>query len=94
MLLQEISKLSAFDSASAEAISAYNRNIEQLSLVTGLKDDDINEAVYSRILDRIEVFNGNILKFYFNFLPKPIIMKYATVGRGNSFKVLFTVLEE
>ena len=94
VLLQEISKLSAFDSASAEAISAYNRNIEQLSLVTDLKDDDINEAVYSRILDRIEVFNGNILKFYFNFLPKPIIMKYATVGRGNGFKVLFTVLDE
>ncbi len=93
-LVQEISKLSVYDSASAEAIAAYNHNIEQLSLVVDLKDDDINEAVYSRILDKIEVYNGNILKFYFNFLPKPVIMKYATVGRGKSFNVLFTVLEE
>lgn len=93
-LIQEISKLSAFDSASAEAIAAYNRNIEQLSLIVDLKDDEINEAVYSRILDKIEVYNGNILKFYFKFLSKPVILKYKTVGRADGFKVFFTVLEE
>lgn len=93
-MVQEISKLSQFDSSSAEALAAYNRNIEQLSLVVDLKDDEINEAVYSRILDKIEVFNGNILKFYFKFLSKPVILKYKTVGRSDGFKVLFTVLEE
>lgn len=93
-MVQEISKLSQFDSSSAEALAAYNRNIEQLSLVIDLKDDEINEAVYSRILDKIEVFNGNILKFYFKFLSKPVILKYKTVGRADGFNVLFTVLEE
>ena len=93
-MVQEISKLSQFDSSSAEALAAYNRNIKQLSLVVDLKDDEINEAVYSRILDKIEVFNGNILKFYFKFLSKPVILKYKTVGRSDGFKVLFTVLEE
>ena len=93
-MVQEISKLSKFDSSSAEALAAYNRNIEQLSLVVDLKDDEINEAVYSRILDKIVVYNGNILKFYFKFLSKPVVLKYKTVGRADGFNVLFTVLEE
>lgn len=93
-LVQEISKLSAFDNDSVEAIAAYNSSIEQLSLIVDLKDEEINEAIYRRILDRIEVYNDNILKYYFSFLSKPIIMQYKTIGRGEKFRVEFTLLEE
>ena len=94
VLVQEISKLSAFDNDSVEAIAAYNSSIEQLSLIMDLKDEEINEAIYRRILDRIEVYNDNILKYYFSFLSKPIIMQYKTIGRGEKFRVEFTLLEE
>lgn len=93
-LVQEISKLSAFDNDSVEAIAAYNSSIEQLNLIIDLKDEEINEAIYRRILDRIEVYNDNILKYYFSFLSKPIIMQYKTIGRGEKFRVEFTLLEE
>lgn len=93
-LVQEISKLSAFDNDSVEAITAYNSSIEQLNLIMDLKDEEINEAIYRRILDRIEVYNGNILKYYFSFLSKPIIMQYETIGRGNNFRVEFTLLTD
>ena len=93
-LVQEISKLSAFDNDSVEAITAYNSSIEQLNLIMDLKDEEINEAIYRRILDRIEVYNGNMLKYYFSFLSKPIIMQYKTIGRGENFRVEFTLLEE
>ncbi|MBR4880802.1 MAG: recombinase family protein, partial [Clostridia bacterium] len=93
-LVQEISKLSAFDNDSVEAITAYNSSIEQLNLIMDLRDEEINEAIYRRILDRIEVYNSNILKYYFSFLSKPIIMQYKTKGRGNNFRVEFTLLEE
>ena len=93
-LVQEISKLSAFDNDSVEAIAAYNNSIEQLNIIIDLKNEEINEAVYRRILDRIEVYNGNILKYYFSFLSKPVIMQYRTIGRGDKFRVEFTLLEE
>ena len=93
-LVQEISRLSAFDNDTVAAIAAYNRNIEQLNLIVDLKNEEINEAIYRRILDRIEVYNSNILKYYFSFLSKPVIMQYKTIGRGSNFRVEFTLLEE
>ena len=93
-LYKEISKYSAYDNASAEAIATYNRNIEQLGLIINLENEEINEGIYRRIIDKIEVYNGNILKYYFSFLSKPIILQYKTIGRGDGFKVEFTALTD
>ena len=93
-LYREISKYSAYDNASAEAIAAYNRNIEQLGLVINLENEEINEGIYRRIIDRIEVYNGNILKYFFGFLSMPVILQYKTIGRGEGFNVEFAVLTD
>jgi hypothetical protein len=93
-LYNEISKYSVYDTVSAEAIATYNRNIEQLGLILNLENEEINEGIYRRIIDRIEVYNGNILKYHFGFLSKPVILKYKTIGRGNGFKVEFIVLTD
>ena len=93
-LYNEISKYSVYDTVSAEAIATYNRSIEQLGLIINLEDEEINEGIYRRIIDRIEVYNGNILKYYFSFLSKPIILKYKTIGRGEGFKVEFEILTD
>ena len=93
-LYNEISKYSVYDTVSAEAIATYNRNIEHLGLIINLEDKEINEGIYRRIIDKIEVYNGNILKFYFSFLSSPIILQYKTIGRGDGFKIEFTALTD
>lgn len=92
-LSDQISRLSVFDNDAAEAEAAYRHNIEQLNTVLELKDDSFNEIIYRNILDKIEVFNGNILKYYFCFLSKPIIMKYKAIGRGDNFRSEFVLLD-
>ena len=93
-LVQEINKYSAYNNDSAEAVAAYNRNIQQLDLIINLENEEINEGIYRRIIDKIEVFNRNILKYHFSFLSKPVILQYKTIGRGDGFRVEFTVLSD
>lgn len=93
-LVAELDKLSAVDNDTTEAIAAYNRNIAQLQTIVNMKNDEITEGIYRNIIEKIEVFNGNILKFHFYFLTNPVILQYKTIGRGDGFKVEFTALTD
>ena len=91
-LTAKLNELSSLSVDNTEAISTYNRNIEQLRTIVNLEDKVITEAVFRSIISKIEVYNCHILKLYITFLDKPIIMQYKTVGRNDGYKISFTVL--
>jgi DNA invertase Pin-like site-specific DNA recombinase len=93
-LTEQINKLTAMDRVSIDATMEYRQSIEQLRAILNLEDDEINEDIFRSIIDRIEVYNGKILKYYIKFLPKPIIMQYSVKGRGENYTPMFTVLDE
>ena len=93
-LHQEQHDLSIVNTSSAEAIAELSQKMDVLNKILELQDDNFNEAIYRSILDRIEVFNGNVLKFYFKFLSKPIILQYKSVGRLEKNRIEFTVLSD
>jgi hypothetical protein len=68
-----------------------NTQIEELQKVLSLANEDINESVYRALIDRIEVYNGHILKYYLYGL-EPITMQYKATGRMDKYQVEFTIL--
>ena len=68
-----------------------NAQIEELQKVLSLANEDINESVYRALIDRIEVYNGHILKYYLYGL-EPITMQYKATGRMDKYQVEFTIL--
>ena len=68
-----------------------NAQIDELQRVLELYDEDINESVYRSLIDRIEVYNGHILKYYLYGL-EPITMQYKATGRMDKYQVEFTIL--
>ena len=68
-----------------------NAQIEKLQKVLSLANEDINESVYRALIDRIEVYNGHILKYYLYGL-EPITMQYKATGRMDKYQVEFTIL--
>ena len=68
-----------------------NAQIDELQRVLELDDEDINESVYRALIDRIEVYNGHILKYYLYGL-EPITMQYKAMGRMDKYQVEFTIL--
>jgi len=68
-----------------------NAQIEELQKVLSLANEDINESVYRSLIDRIEVYNGHILKYYLYGL-EPITMQYRATGRMDKYQVEFTIL--
>ena len=68
-----------------------NAQIEELQKVLSLANEDINESVYRSLIDRIEVYNGHILKYYLYGL-EPITMQYKATGRMDKYQVEFTIL--
>ncbi len=65
--------------------------IEALKVVLDMESEDINEGVYRSLIDRIEVYNGHILKYYFYGL-EPITMQYKATGKLDKYQVEFTVI--
>ena len=65
--------------------------IAELQKVLSLANEDINESVYRALIDRIEVYNGHILKYYLYGL-EPITMQYKAMGRMDKYQVEFTIL--
>ena len=68
-----------------------NAQIEELQKVLSLANEDINESVYRALIDRIEVYNGHILKYYLYGL-EPITMQYKATRRMDKYQVEFTIL--
>ena len=80
----------SFRQAAASDI-IVNAQIEELQKVLSLANEDINESVYRSLIDRIEVYNGHILKYYLYGL-EPITMQYKATGRMDKYQVEFTIL--
>ena len=70
-----------------------NAQIEELQKVLSLDNEDINENVYRALIDRIEVYNGHILKYYLYGL-EPITMQYKARGRMSTYQIEFTILKD
>ena len=68
--------------------------LDKLKEIVELKDDKITEDIYRSIVDKIEVFDGHILKYYIAGWDKPIAMQYTTTGKLDAFTVEFVILEE
>ncbi len=65
--------------------------LDYLKEIVELKDSKISEDIYRNIVNRIEVYDGHILKYYILGLD-PITMQYSTKGKLDEFTVTFTVL--
>lgn len=86
----EISELSKLDNQHYELDVEFARQCERLRKIVNLEDEGFNEDIYRSILDKIEVYNNHILKFYlFNLLT--ITMEYTTSGKLNNYKAIFTI---
>ncbi len=91
-LAEKITKMKISNVDIADATVAYQNSIEMLDEILDLNDDTINENLYRRILERIEVYNNRILKYYFKFLSNPVILQHTATGRGTTYSVVFEVL--
>ena len=67
--------------------------LDNLKQIVELKDDKISEDLYRTIVDKIEVFQGHILKYYIAGWDKPITMKYTAKGKMEAYTVEFEILE-
>lgn len=66
--------------------------LENLRDIVELKEDKISEDLYRTLVDKIEVFNGKILKYYIAGWDNPIVMKYSTKGKMDAYTVEFEIL--
>lgn len=71
-----------------------DQQISWLKEIVSLEDDKFNEELFGRLVEKIVVYNGHILEFYFYPLKKPIKLFYQTHGRLNSFTADFTILND
>lgn len=67
--------------------------IAELQRVLEFDNEDINESAYRSLIDRIEVYNGHVLKYYLYGL-EPITMKYKATGRMDTYQIEFTILKD
>ncbi len=67
--------------------------LDNLKQIVELKDNKISEDLYRTIVDKIEVFQGHILKYYIAGWDKPIVMKYTTKGKMDKYEIMFEILE-
>lgn len=75
-------------------IIIQQEQLERLKNIITLSDDEINENIYSILLNKIVVFQGNVLEFHIIGLKAPIILKWSTNGkRNNNYNAIFEVLE-
>ncbi len=78
-----------YDTENAEMLL----KLDKLKEIVELKDDKITEDIYRSIVDKIEVFDGHILKYYIAGWDKPIAMQYTTTGKLDAFTVNFKILQ-
>jgi hypothetical protein len=90
-VVNEIATLSEQETKEQNNDVILNAQIEELQKVLSLDNEDINENVYRALIDRIEVYNGHILKYYLYGL-EPITMQYKATGRMDKYQVEFTIL--
>lgn len=69
-------------------------DLENLRRIIELRDDEISDDVFRSAVDRIEVFNDNIIKYYIYGWYEPFVLRYKTKGRLDSYTVEFEALEE
>ena len=90
-VINKIATLSEQEMKEQSSDVILNAQIEELQKVLSLANEDINESVYRALIDRIEVYNGHILKYYLYGL-EPITMQYKATGRMDKYQVEFTIL--
>lgn len=67
--------------------------LDNLKQIVELKDNKISEDLYRTIINKIEVFQGHILKYYIAGWDNPIVMKYTAKGKMEAYTVEFEILE-
>lgn len=71
-----------------------NYNVsKELNEAFMLMNESINESVFRSVLDHVEVYNGNVLKYYLYGLD-PITVHYKATGRMDKYQVIFALLKE
>ena len=92
-VVNEIATLSEQETKEQNNDVILNAQIKELQKVLSLDNEDINENVYRALIDRIEVYNGHILKYYLYGL-EPITMQYKARGRMSTYQIEFTILKD
>ncbi len=91
-ITNQIAELSESASAEHNSEIMLEAQLAELQRVVNFDTESINEGVYRLLVDRIEVCNGHILKYYLYALEYPVTMSYKATGRLDKYSVEFTVL--
>lgn len=88
---EKIHELTQSDQGLFFLTAQHEQKMFVLRSLSALKDDAFNEDLFRRLIDKIVVYNGHILEYYFYAIPEPIRMAYTTHGRLENFTVEFTI---
>lgn len=89
----EIARINANESDASDDSSEMLYRLEKLKNIIDLKDEAVAEGLYNAVVEKIEVFKDNILKYYILGWDKPIVMKYKTRGRMENYTVEFEIID-
>lgn len=95
--LQKINnKIASLNERKASEIDAshlLSDRLAKLQSILDLKENEINDFLFRDIVDKIEVYENNILKFYVFSMDEPVVMKYKSSGKMDKYNIEFYVLE-
>ena len=89
---QDIENLSANGNENEEIKAEMEKHLAELETIINLENEKINEDVFRNIVEKIEVYNNHLLKFYFIGLSQPICLTYETKGKMETYEINFKIV--
>lgn len=87
-----IAQLKQEGTSAAKEAGVYSDYIAQIERIVAMSDEDINEGLYERVTKKIIVHPEQVLEIHLTFITKPILLRYTTKGRGESYTATFEIL--
>lgn len=89
---KDIENLSANGNENEEIKAEMEKHLAELETIINLENEKINEDVFRNIVEKIEVYNNHLLKFYFIGLSQPICLTYETKGKMETYEIDFKIV--
>lgn len=89
---QDIEKLSANRNENEEIKAEMEKQLAELETIINLENEKIDEDVFRNIVEKIEVYNNHLLKFYLIGLSHPICLTYETKGKMETYEINFKIV--
>ncbi len=68
--------------------------LSEIKRIINLDDEEVNDTIYSNIINKIVVYPENILEYHFNGISRAVKLQYKTKGKGKTYMAEFTVIDE